>query len=179
MNLSFRGRNLYLRFCLLLSGFCTGYLLSFRTLDHWSTSRWVRHLISPSGNRTRYYQKTRARQTSPGLLDHFLDAKSWIILFSVMLEQRHVIRFFVKEQNCPKEIHRRLKAVYFHRAMKRTQVYWWVSEVQQGHEGVTDSSRPGRSREIRIDEILAHRLERDPHATAQKLVYSLGYCHKQ
>jgi hypothetical protein len=39
-----------------------------------------------------------------------------------MLEQRYVIKFLVKEQNFPKEIHHRLKAVYGNRAMKRIQV---------------------------------------------------------
>jgi hypothetical protein len=57
--------------------------------------------------------------------------------------------------------------------MKRTQVYWWVLEIQRGREDVFDSPWPGRPPENRIDEILAHRLERDPHTTARKLAYSL------
>jgi hypothetical protein len=41
-----------------------------------------------------------------------------------MFEQRYIIKFLVKEQNGPKEIHRGLKATYGDGAMKRIQVYW-------------------------------------------------------
>jgi hypothetical protein len=40
-----------------------------------------------------------------------------------MSKQRHVINLLVKEQNGPKEIHRRLKAVYDNGAIKWTQIY--------------------------------------------------------
>jgi hypothetical protein len=95
-------------------------------------------------------------------------------LFSAILTQRYVVIFFVKEPNDPKEIHRRLKAAYANGTMKRTQVYWWVSAVQRGREDVSDSPRPRRPTEIGIDEIMAHWLELNPHATAQKLADSLG-----
>jgi hypothetical protein len=36
-----------------------------------------------------------------------------------MFEQRYVIKFLVKEQNDPKEIHRGLKATYGDEAMKQ------------------------------------------------------------
>jgi hypothetical protein len=41
-----------------------------------------------------------------------------------MLDQRQVIKFLVKEQNRPKEVHRRLTAIYGDGQMKRKQVYW-------------------------------------------------------
>jgi hypothetical protein len=56
-----------------------------------------------------------------------------------MLEQRYVIKFRVKEQNDLEKIHRRLKTVYGNEIMKRTQVYWWVLEIQRGREDVFDS----------------------------------------
>jgi hypothetical protein len=46
------------------------------------------------------------------------------MLPSAMLEQRYVIKFLVKEQNGPEEIHCRLKAVYGNGPMKRMQIYW-------------------------------------------------------
>jgi hypothetical protein len=46
------------------------------------------------------------------------------MLFSAMLEQRHVIKFFVKEQNSLKEIHRRLKVIYGDGTMKWMQICW-------------------------------------------------------
>jgi hypothetical protein len=49
----------------------------------------------------------------------------------------------VKKQNDLKEIHRRLKDAYGDGAMKWTQVYWWVSEIQRGREDMFNSHRPG------------------------------------
>jgi hypothetical protein len=40
-----------------------------------------------------------------------------------MLKQRHAIKFLVKEQNDPKEIHRRMETLYGDGIRKRTQVY--------------------------------------------------------
>jgi hypothetical protein len=52
------------------------------------------------------------------LLDQFSNAKSRKRLLSAMLEERDVIKFFVKEQNGSKENHRILKAIYDHETMK-------------------------------------------------------------
>jgi hypothetical protein len=60
------------------------------------------------------------------------------MVLSAILEQRYVIKFLVKGQSDPKEIHRRLKAVYGDGAMKRTQICWWVSGTQRGREDVSD-----------------------------------------
>jgi hypothetical protein len=59
-----------------------------------------------------------------------------------MLEQRYVIKFLVKEQNSPKKIHRRLKAVYGDGAMKWARVYSFMSEVQRWREDLSDSHHP-------------------------------------
>jgi hypothetical protein len=96
------------------------------------------------------------------------------MLLSSILEQRYVIKFLEKKQNGPKEIHCNLKTIYGDGAMKRMQVYWWVSEVHRGREDVFDSPRPRRPTEIGIDEIMVHWLELDPYATVQKLTGSLG-----
>jgi hypothetical protein len=45
------------------------------------------------------------------LPDQFLSAKPWEMLFSVILEQCYVIKFLVKEQNGPKEIQHKPKAI--------------------------------------------------------------------
>jgi hypothetical protein len=58
--------------------------------------------------------------------------------------------------------------------MKQTQVCWWVLEVQQRCEDVSDSFWSRWPSEIGIDEILAYRLKCDPHAIVWKLAYSLG-----
>jgi hypothetical protein len=52
--------------------------------------------------------------------------------------------------------------------MTQTQVNWWASEVERGPEDVSRSPRSGRPANIGIDEILAHRLEHDPHVTVRK-----------
>jgi hypothetical protein len=56
------------------------------------------------------------------LPEEFLNIKPATVLLSIMLEQRYLIKFFVKEENSPKEIHRRSKAGYGDGAMKRKQV---------------------------------------------------------
>jgi hypothetical protein len=91
-----------------------------------------------------------------------------------MVEQRHVIRFLIKEGIQPKEIPGRLSNVYGEEAMKKTQVFFWVAEVRRRRENLSDEERPGRSATPGFDEILAHRLARDPHTTACKLATSLG-----
>jgi hypothetical protein len=90
-----------------------------------------------------------------------------------MLEQRHAIKSLVKEQNDANEIHRRLKTGYGDKAMKREEVCRWALEIQRKRKDVSDSPRPGRQPEIGIDEILAHKLKRDPHATKPKQAYSV------
>jgi hypothetical protein len=67
-----------------------------------------------------------------------------------MLEQRYIIKFLVKEQDGPKEIHYRLKTVYGDRAMKGTQVYWLILEVQRWYEYVSDFPRPGRHDQLEL-----------------------------
>jgi hypothetical protein len=64
-------------------------------------------------------------------------------LLSSILEQRYVIKFLEQKQNGLKEIHCNLKTIYGDGAMKRTQVHWWVSEVQRGREDVSDSPQLG------------------------------------
>jgi hypothetical protein len=95
-----------------------------------------------------------------------------------MLEQRHVIRFLIKEGIHPKEIPGRLRNVYGEGAMKKTQVFFWAAEVRRGREDLSDEERPGRPTTRGLDEILAHRLEKDPHTTARKLATSLGISHQ-
>jgi hypothetical protein len=61
-----------------------------------------------------------------------------------MLEQRHFIRFLIKEGIRPKEIPGRLRNVYGEGAMKKTQVLFWAAEVRRGREDLSDEERPGR-----------------------------------
>jgi histone-lysine N-methyltransferase SETMAR len=91
-----------------------------------------------------------------------------------MLEQRHVIRFLLKDHVPPALIPGRLSKVYGEDAMKKTQVFYWVAEIRGGREDLSDERRPGRPPDVGIDTILAHRLEKDPHTTARKLALSLG-----
>jgi hypothetical protein len=59
-----------------------------------------------------------------------------------MLERSYVVKFLVKEQNGPKEIHRRLKAVHGNEAIKWTRVHCCVPEVQREREHLSDSHYP-------------------------------------
>jgi hypothetical protein len=91
-----------------------------------------------------------------------------------MLEQRHAIRFLLKEGIRPKEIPARLLNVYHQAAMKKSQISFAVGGVGRGRENLADEERPGRPPTASLDEILAYRLERDPHVTARRLAASLG-----
>jgi hypothetical protein len=68
----------------------------------------------------------------------------------------------------------RLQKIYHEASMKKIQVFFWVGEVRRGREDLSDEERVGRLPTAGLDEILAHRLNRDPHITARRLAASLG-----
>jgi hypothetical protein len=53
--------------------------------------------------------------------------------------------------------------------MKKTQVFFWVEEVRRGREDLSNEEMLGTSPNAGLDEILAYRLERDPHTTTHGL----------
>jgi hypothetical protein len=72
-----------------------------------------------------------------------------------VLEQRHVIRFLLKDGVAPKGIPARLSEVYEEEAMKKTQVFYWAKEIRRWRESLSDEPRPGRPPEIGLHMILA------------------------
>jgi hypothetical protein len=49
-----------------------------------------------------------------------------------------------------------------------------MSEIRRGRKDLSDKERPWQAADIAIDEMLAHRIDLDPHTTAWKLAHSLG-----
>jgi hypothetical protein len=58
--------------------------------------------------------------------------------------------------------------------MKKTQVFFWVTEVRRGRKDFSDQERAGKPPIVGLDDILAYRLERDPDTAARRLTASLG-----
>jgi hypothetical protein len=100
-------------------------------------------------------------------------------MFSLISEQRHVIRFLRKEDIHPTGISGRFCNVYGKQAMKKTQELFWVADVRRGREELPDEERPERPPTLGLDEILAHHLEKDPHTTIRKSNVSLGISHEK
>jgi hypothetical protein len=84
-----------------------------------------------------------------------------------------VIRFLVKEGIHPKEIPAHFGNIYGEETMKKTQVFFWVTEVRRWRNDLSDEERPGKPPTTGLDDILAHRLERDPHMMVCRLAASL------
>jgi hypothetical protein len=61
-----------------------------------------------------------------------------------MLEHRHILRFLLKKDNTPLNILSRLQNIFRERAMKQTQVHFWIREIRRGREDLSDEERPGR-----------------------------------
>jgi hypothetical protein len=74
-----------------------------------------------------------------------------------MLQQRHVIRFLVKEGICSKEILDRVLSV-LHKAAIMNQVLF-VGEVRQWREDLSDEEGPGGPPTAGLNEIPAYGLE--------------------
>jgi hypothetical protein len=91
-----------------------------------------------------------------------------------ILEQRHMIRFLLREGLTPTQIPERLSKAYGSDALKRTQVFHWVRDIRSGREDLSDQPCPGSPPQIAIDTILAHKLKFDPHRTARKLSLSMS-----
>jgi hypothetical protein len=58
--------------------------------------------------------------------------------------------------------------------MRKTQLYFWTAEARRDREDLSDDERTGRSPDVGLEEVLAHKLEADPHTTPCKIADSLG-----
>jgi hypothetical protein len=139
--------------------------VSFWTFDYRNESLRLRHIISTSDNRIHHHQRTRARQTSLGLLEQFLKASP---------EQGHFLQCRNSATSSNSWWRSGLAVIYNDGAKKWTPVCYRISEVQWVYEGMFDSLWSGQFPELGIDEILTDRRERDPHAIARKLTCSLS-----
>jgi hypothetical protein len=70
-----------------------------------------------------------------------------------MLDQRHILRFLLKEGNRLINILSRLQDVFGERAMKQTQVCFWIIEMRRGGEDLSDEERQGRRNAGSLDRI--------------------------
>jgi hypothetical protein len=55
-----------------------------------------------------------------------------------MPEQRTIVKFLFKEGKEPPKIIQRFENVSGDRAMKKTQVYFWIAEICRGREDLSD-----------------------------------------
>jgi hypothetical protein len=69
-----------------------------------------------------------------------------------ILKQRHIVKFLFKEDNKPLNVSRRFENIYGDRAMKKTEVYFWIAEARRGREDLFDEERPRRPFDIGLDE---------------------------
>jgi hypothetical protein len=83
------------------------------------------------------------------------------------------VRFVLKDGNKPVTILLRFQNVVAERPMKQVQVYFWISEINRGHEDLSDEERARRPSDIGLDHVLDHRIELYPHTTVRKLAHSL------
>ena len=60
------------------------------------------------------------------------------------LEQRSAIKFCVANKKSRRETFEMLKTAFGNNAMKKTALYKWYSEFEQGDNSVTDEPMPGR-----------------------------------
>jgi hypothetical protein len=60
-----------------------------------------------------------------------------------VLEQRHVIRFLLKDSVAPKGIPGRLSKVCGEEAVKKTQVFYWVKKIRRWRKDLGGEQRPG------------------------------------
>jgi hypothetical protein len=91
-----------------------------------------------------------------------------------MLKHRPIIRFLLKEGVAPKDIPAGLSERSGEDAMKKSQVFYWISEACRGRENISGEQRPGRPPEVGLDTILIHRLEMNPCTTGMIFAWSLG-----
>jgi hypothetical protein len=90
------------------------------------------------------------------------------------LEQGCVINFFSDEGMPGLQIVERLRQLYGEDALSRTQVYFWINEVQLGRTDLDTIASPGRERDESLAAVIAGKLDAHPHFSARKLAQSLG-----
>jgi histone-lysine N-methyltransferase SETMAR len=120
------------------------------------------------------WKKDNCRNRSPG---EFGEQK-WVHRTKrvkiMEVEQRYVINFFSDEGMPGVQIVERLRQHYGEDALCRTQVYFWINEVERGTTDLNPVASPGREPDESLTAVIAGKLDADPHFSARKLAQSLG-----
>lgn len=74
-----------------------------------------------------------------------------------------------------KQIISELENVYGEDAYKRTQVYFWISEIKSGREDLNNLDIPGRPLSEGIDDKILYWLNKEPFATVKRLAFLCGH----
>jgi hypothetical protein len=89
------------------------------------------------------------------------------------VEQRCVIKFFVKEGMRRADIIDMLNKHYGGDALQRTQVYCWIKEVKLGNKDLSNVPPPRRGPDERLYDCIAKALQEDPHLSTTKIAKAL------
>lgn len=73
-------------------------------------------------------------------------------MIDINVEQRVVIKFYVKLGKSASETFSLLKTVYEESCLKRSTLFKWFKRFQDGHESVEDDPRSGRPQTSKTDE---------------------------
>jgi hypothetical protein len=82
---------------------------------------------------------------------------------SMKVEQSYVIKFFSDEGMPGAQIVKRLKQHYSEDALSRTQVYFWISEVERVRTDLNTIASPGREPDESLASFIAGKLDTDHH----------------
>jgi hypothetical protein len=89
-----------------------------------------------------------------------------------MIGQRDIIKFFADEGCTGIQIHWCLQDHYGESTMSRSEVYRWIRDIKRRRTDLETISSPGRTPDERLSEVIRHRIEVDPHSSAQKIAHS-------
>jgi hypothetical protein len=119
-------------------------------------------------------KKDDCRNRSPGEFGE----QRWVhrtrIVQIIEGEQRYVINFFSDERMPGVQIVERLRQHYWDDALSRTQVCFWINEVERGRMDLSTVASHGREPDESLAAVIAGQLDADPHFSARKLAQSLG-----
>jgi AraC-like DNA-binding protein len=99
--------------------------------------------------------------------------RSFPLLRTNNLEQRCVIKFFVKEGMRRAGIIDRLNKHYGGDALQRTQVYHWIKEEKFGNKELSNIPPPRRAPDKGLYDCIAKALQEDPHLSTARIAKAL------
>ena len=88
------------------------------------------------------------------------DSHSWWIskMQSDTLEERYAIKFCFKLGKNPTETYGMLQTAFGASCMNRVSVFEWHKRFKEGRESVRDDEKCGRSKDVRVPELIGQRV---------------------